>query len=193
MQIVKNYVRDANTEAVSKIFDRLITTSEIHLPLDRLELHIRDASVSLIEENGGVICLDYNNPMILDRDQRGIKILIMHELFRLMFKYDLPRDIEDVIIGREMIRRGFGEELCYLYYNSILKSRAETRQDYIRLSLPWIIFVKDDKFNSELFKKLASKLCKRKFGECRKLFDILIDLSEKNMQEAVSEYNSLVS
>lgn len=180
MQVAKIFERDPRTELVSRIFDEVITGA-FHLPFDRIELHIRDKTISLVDGASATVCLDYNNPFILERDARGIRILLLRELFRLMFKFDLPAEIEDIMIGREMIKRGYGEGLCYMYYNMLLSGEA----DPIRVNLPWIIFFKDDKYNSELFKKLAAKVCKKKVPA--KLLDLLLDLSEKNLAEAGEE------
>src|SRR3989338_2045666 len=185
MHVTKVYERDLRTQLVSEIFDMLLVSDSY--PFESIELHVRDMNASSIEDGKAVICVDYNDPFVPERDVKGIRTLLAHELLRLMFKFDVPRDIEDVMIGREMVRRGLGEDLCYLYYNRLLQSRPETVEAYIRANLPWIIFAGHDKYNSELLKKLASKVCKKKFA-CKRLFDFLLDLSQKNLREAVEEY-----
>ena len=192
MRVAKIYEHDSRTALVSKIFDELIISPSLHLPFESIELHIRDTDISLVDGNNGIVCLNYNNPLILDKDARGVRTLVMHELFRLMFKSDLPREIEDVIIGREMLKRGFGDELCYMYYVRVLRSSPESLRDYLRCSIPWIVFFKDDKYNSELFRKLVPNVCKKKFPESKRLIDLLADLSQKNLAEAADEYRTLL-
>jgi len=38
-------------------------------------------------------------------DERGVKTLLIHELYRLMLRVNYPRMIEDVLVGRAMIAR----------------------------------------------------------------------------------------
>lgn len=190
MYVTKIFEKNSRTRLVSRVFDSLLVRGSY--TFDSIELHVRDKTVSSIEDGKAVICIDYNHPFVLEGDVRGIRMLLQHELFRLMFKFDLPKDIEDVIIGREMLKRGMGDELFYLYYNDVLRMQPVTVEDYIRLNLPWIILAKHDPYNSELLKKQAAKNCKKKFG-CRKLFDLLLDLSEKRIEKAVEEYDMLLT
>ena len=185
MLVVKKFYRDDRTELVSDVFDSLICSSEFHLPFDKIELTIRDTNIALVDNYNAVVCVDYNNPLVMEKDYRGVKILLMHELFRLMFKMNLPKIIEDVIIGRELIKRGFGDELFYMYYNCVMKT-SPTEDNYIKIRLPWAIFHNYDKYNSEFFRELASKMCKTR-PDARRFLDILCNLSEKNIKEAVKE------
>lgn len=187
MLITKKFSRDKRTELVSKIFDEVLISSDLHLPFEKIELHIRDTNISVVDEENAIVSINYNDPLVLDSDIKGIRIILMHELFRLMFKFDLPKPIEDVIVGREMIKRGFGNGICYMYFNRLAVMKVETVEDYINVNLPWIIFYKYDEYNSEMFKKIASRICKKKFPQCQRLFDLLINLSQKNLHEAESE------
>ncbi len=191
MRIVKKFFRDDKTELVSKIFDEVLIEADLHLPFEKVEMHVRDKTASFVSGEDAVVSINYNDPLILEKDRKGIRTVLLRELFRLMFKFDLPQPIEDVIIGRELIKRGFGDDLCYMYYNYIVMSKAEALEDYININLPWIIFCKDDRYNSELFKQIASKICKRKYPECQRFFDLLIGLSGKNLYQAKKEYESL--
>ncbi|MBI4174259.1 MAG: hypothetical protein HY517_01330 [Candidatus Aenigmarchaeota archaeon] len=178
MRVLKSFERDPKTELVSRIFNEVIT-GPFHLPFEKIELHIRDRSISIVDGSSAIVCLDYNNPFILESDRRGIRILIIHELFRLMFKFDLPAEIEDILIGREMIKRGYGEELCYMYYSLLLSSRDLSA---MKANLPWIIFFRDDNITSELLKGIAAKVCRKKLPQ--RLLDMLLDLNEKNIAQA---------
>ncbi|HLD39245.1 MAG TPA: hypothetical protein VJB05_02955, partial [archaeon] len=191
MRIIKKFPKDDRGEFVSRIFDRIITKGDYHLPFAQLEFHLRDSNMSKVEDEKALICIDYNNPLILEKDQRGVNTLIRHELFRLMFKMNLPRAVEDVIIGREMIKRGFGDDIFYMYYNRILKMNVSNVEEYIKINLPWIIFHEQDKYNSELLKKIVGKVCKKKYPETKKLFDILCGISPKNVHEAASIYGKI--
>jgi len=189
MHVTKIYEKDAGTRLVSGIFDSILVNGVFKF--ESIELHVRDKAVSFIDDSKAVICLDYNDPFIREMDARGIGILLAHELFRLTFKFDVPKQIEDVIIGREMLKRGYGNELFYLYYNRLLQGGHEGIEGCVRANLPWIIFSKHDKYDSELLKKQAAKICGKKF-DCRRLFDVLVDLSQKTIPKAVEEYAKLV-
>ncbi|KHO47436.1 MAG: hypothetical protein QT00_C0002G0088 [archaeon GW2011_AR5] len=189
MHVTKIYEKDAGTRLVSDIFDNILVNGDFKF--ESIELHVRDKAVSFIDDEKAVICLDYNDPFIREMDARGIRILLVHELFRLTFKFDVPKHVEDVIIGREMLRRGYGDELLYLYYNRLLQGGYEGIEGCVRANLPWIIFSKHDKYDSELLKKQAAKICGKKF-DCRRLFDVLVDLSQKTIPKAAEEYTKLV-
>ena len=127
-----------------------------------------------------------------EMDEKGIEIMIRRELMRMMFKFSLPRPIEDVIIGRELVKRGYGDDLLYMYYNMVARSSVKNAVDYVEISLPWIIFHGYDDYNSDIMKKLASKVSKKKFPETKKFFDALCDLSQKTLAKAVDEYEKVV-
>lgn len=201
MRIVKKFVRDDKTEFASEMFDKIMAKNDYPMPFERMEFHIRDSDVTSVDDGSALICINYNNPLVLEKDRKGLGILIHHELFRLMFKTELPRVIEDVIIGRELIKRGFSDDLLYMYYNYMVNIRVDGAESYIKMNLPWVIFRGYDEYNSEILKKLARKLCRKKFPETRKLFNILCTLPDgrsgstqlpKNLDRSVEEYRKLV-
>jgi len=194
MKVVKKFDRDKRTELVSRIFDEVLMKNDYPLPFNRLEFHIRDFDVTSFEEDKALICLSYNNPFILEMDERGLAILVRHELFRLTLRLTSPRLIEDVIVGKELIKRGFGDELFYMYYNLLMKSKHEEKvHSFVRANIPWIIFSGLDDYNSKFLKELVSKLYKRKFPETKKLFLVLCKLSETNIRGALREFESVMA
>ena len=191
MIVAKNFVRDDRTELVSQVFDKFIMSQELHLPFERIELNIRDTTVSVVEDQSALVCIDYNDPVVIEKDKKGVKMLVYRELFRLMFKFDIPRPIEDVIIDRELIKRGFGEDLFYLYYVGMMNKKHATLEDYINLNIPWISFSRHDKHNSDFMKRLAKKLADSR-PECQKLFNLLLNVPQKDVEKAVKEYERLM-
>ena len=191
MHVIKRFPSGEHGRLVSRVFDEALVSSGVKLNYDSIELELRDRDVSLVKDYTATICLDYNNPLVLDMDEKGIGIIIRRELFRLMFKFNLPRPVEDVIIGRELVKRGFGDDLLYMYYNIVMRSRPKNISDYIAVNIPWIIFRGYDDYNSDLMKKLAGKVCSKKFPETKKLFDMLCNLSQKNMTAAGKEYEMI--
>ena len=191
MHVVKRFPSGEHGQLVSRVFDEALVSSGVKLNYNSIELELRDRDVSLVKDYTATICLDYNNPLVLDMDEKGIGIIIRRELFRLMFKFNLPRPVEDVIIGRELVKRGFGDDLLYMYYNIVMRSMPKNISDYIAVNIPWIIFRGYDDYNSDLMKKLAGKVCSKKFPETKKLFDMLCNLSQKNMTAAGKEYEMI--
>ena len=193
MRLIKKFERDEKTDFVSRIFDGVIIKNPFPLPFSRMELHIRDYDVTVFDTEKAIICLNYNNPLILEMDERGVRTLLLHEIFRLMLRVNQPRLIEDVMVGRAMILRGYGEDLFYVYYNELMKSKhEETRASFLKASIPWVIFYGLDEYNSKFLKVLAGKLHKRKFPETSKFLAILCKLSDKNLKGAVKEYKNFI-
>ncbi len=192
MIITKNFIHNDRTRLVSDIFDKLVGSQELHLPFNRIELTIQDTSNSMVNNETAVVCIGCNDPVVTEKDRRGIAMLIYHELFRLMFKFDVPKPVEDVIIGKELAKRGFGDGLFYLYYITIMNKRHTTLQDHINLNIPWIVFNKQDPYNSDFMKRLAKKLSKSR-PECRRLFNLLLNVPKKDVEKAATEYNRLVT
>lgn len=191
MIIAKNFMHDDRTELVSTVFDKFLRRQELHLPFDRIELNIRDTTTSVVKDENALICIDYNTPVVAEKDKKGVKMLVYRELFRLMFKFDLPRPVEDVIIGKELVKRGFGDDLFYLYYVTMMNKTHVTLRDYIELNIPWIIFNKQDPYNSDFMKKLSKKLSKSR-PECQKFFNLLLNVPKKDVEKAASEYERLM-
>lgn len=189
MRLVKKFERDERTDFVSSIFDKLIVTDPFPLPFSRIELHIRDYDVTVFDNEKAIICINYNNPLILEMDERGVRTILRHELFRLMLRVNYPRQIEDVMVGREMILRGYGDDLFYMYYSLLMKTdHDDTRGGFVKASLPWVIFYGLDDYNSKFLKELVGKIYKRKYPETAKFLSVLCKLSGKNLKGAVKEY-----
>ncbi len=189
MRVVKKLGSDETSLIVSKIFDEVILSYSFNLPFDVIEFHLRDIDTTLVEDKKAVICLDFNNPVILEKDTRAVRTLILRELYRLTFSPDFPRFIGDVLTGREMIKRGHGDDLFYMYYNMLMKSKTgRTSMDYVRVNLPWIIFRGHDNYNSSFLKDLAGKISPGKNSEADRLLNMLC---HDKFHEAVEEYSSL--
>jgi hypothetical protein len=172
MRVVKKL--DKRNGAVSAIFDKTISSYSFGLPFDVIEFHLRDIDTTIVEGKKAVICLDSTNPLIVENDARAIRTLIMRELFRITFSPDFPRIVGDVLAGREMIKRGLGDDLFYTYYNFIMKTKTgATSMDYIKLNLPWIIFRGFDNYNSSFLRELAQKIQPKKFREADNVLNML--------------------
>ena len=186
MRIVKKFPAEARF--VSDVFDDVIKKSGVNLTYSQLEFHVRDYNTTVIEDDKAVVCIDYNNPLVLDKDARGISTLIRFELFRLMLRPGMPREIEDVIVGREMVLQGFGDDLFYMYYAMLMKTKPVSLIDYVRASVPWITFRGVDNYNSSFLKDLLAKVQKNRFPEATKLLNYMCS---NKFDEAVKDYRKL--
>ncbi len=192
MRIVKKHEGDEASLIVSKVFDMIIKRHPYPIAFSTIELHVRDCDVTIREGDKAIICIDHKNPLVMDKDVKGIKTIVQHELMRLMLSLDMPKPVEDVMVGREMIKRGMGDELFYMYYNYLMRIPCTGElKDYVGANIPWIIFHGYDDYNSSVLKSLAHALINERFEEANRLFDILIHLSEKNMKNAAREFESI--
>ena len=186
MRVVKKFPADARF--VSEVFDDVIKKSGTHLPYSLIEFHVRDCNKTITEDDKALICIDYNNPLILEKDARGIATLIRFELFRIMLHPGLPREVEDVVVGREMVLQGLGDDLFYMYYAMLMKTKPVSLIDYVRASVPWITLRGVDNYNSSFLKELLEKLQKKRFPEAAKLLNYMCN---NKFDEAVKEYGKL--
>jgi len=186
MRIIKKFPESA--VLVSKVFNDVIKKSPVHLPYSSIEFHVRDYNTTIVEDDKAVICMDHNSPVILNRDVRGISTAIKFELFRVMLRPGFPREIEDVVVGREMVLQGLGDDLFYFYYTSLMKRPPVSLIDYVRASVPWITFRGVDNYNSSFLKELLAKLQKKKFPEASKVLNYMCN---NKFDEAAKEYKKL--
>ncbi|HLC67695.1 MAG TPA: hypothetical protein VJI12_02310 [archaeon] len=186
MRVIKKFPESAGF--VSKTFDDVIKKSGVHLPYSLIEFHVRDRNTTIIEDDKAVICIDCNSPFIPEKDTRALSTALRFELFRLMLRPDMPREIEDVIVGREMIKQGLGDDLFYLYYTMLMRKKPVSMIDYVHASIPWITFRGIDNYNSSFLKELLAKLQKKKFPEATKLLNCMCN---DKFDSAVKEYNKL--
>jgi hypothetical protein len=199
MRIIKKlYERSSKTLFVSKVFDSVITRTELPMNFESLELSI-GYGLTGIKDNAAKIGIDADDPLLKDNDARAVRILITFELFRLVVRRQLekhiPRLIEDVIISRDMIRRGFVNDLSYIFYIFLSTQRITDIKDYIKFNLPWIIFKNHDNYYHELFYNYAKSRPRADYDvRTRDLFKALAkDLWDmNNLNECIKRYEDVI-
>jgi hypothetical protein len=197
MKIIKKIIyNNRKTDVVSKIFDEILKEVAYFLKFDSITLEFKNEFKSEIESNNASIYLDYKNVFIQNSDEKAIRFLILKQFFYLSItrKIDkkLPKFIEDLIVGREMLKNGYSKELSYFYYAYLVNSqKIKNKSDILYANLPWLIFYKADIFNYNLFKKAAAKITEEYEDQNLKNLTNLLkkDLwSEKNLQKAIKFY-----
>ncbi len=185
MRILKSFaVQDEKTERVSRIFDRIVTTFDYPWKFSRLELHIRDENKLLLKDDACIMVLDYNDPLIQQSDSKGIAILVLRTLFKAIYREshgEAPEAIEDIAINREMVKKGYGNDLAYYYYTHYYTHRAKGP---LKDDIAWLSFHLQDKYNAELFRN-------KKPAEERKeaIESLKRDLEDQhNMRNAIRNY-----
>ncbi|MBI3190925.1 hypothetical protein HYZ41_04460 [archaeon] len=122
-------------------------------------------------------------------DEKIAETVVRFELFRLFMKkiYSVTHITEDVIVGREMVRKGFSDDLACMLHAFVVSKNVIDLNSYIRFNLPCIIFYKDE-FQSGFFRSIADKKRDKQYDKLAKnLFCALQkDLqNEKTLNEAV--------
>jgi len=196
MKIIKKIIYDnRKTNVVSKIFDEILKEVAYFLKFDTIKLEFKNEFKSEIEGNNALIYLDYKNDFIQNSDEKAIRFLILKQFFYIFVtrKIDkkLPKFIEDLMIGREILKNGYSKELSYFYYAALTNTKIRSKNDILYANLPWLIFYKTDNFNYDLFKKAASKITEDYADQNLKNLTKLLkkDLwTEKNLQKAIKFY-----
>lgn len=171
MKILKVLPDDEQGEKISQIFDSVIRRFEYPLKFDSMEVQIRDENKVILRDNTCLLVIDYNDSFVQQKDGRGTAVTILRLLFKAIVKRtygELPEEIEDVIANREMIRKGYENDLVYYYYN-------KTPCD-----ISWISFYLDDRYNSSLLKRAKTKMSQQVMDHLKKDLD-----KEENLEKAL--------
>ncbi|GEM_PF-3783482 len=178
MRILKSFaVQDEKTELVSRAFDEIVTTFDYPWKFSKIELHVRDENRMLLKEDACIILLDYNDVFVQQMDPKGISIMILRMMFRAIYRethHEMPEAIEEIAVNREMVKKGYGNDLAYYYYTH--KGKGPLKDD-----IAWLSFHLQDKYNAELFSN------KKPAGEMKETIESLKrDLEdENNMSNAI--------
>jgi len=199
--LVKKFLgKDENSKFVSKLLDNLIFKFEYKWKIDVLE--IRPGPENLImEENRAKLFLDMKNPFILNHDEKASSVIIMSGLERIMIRKifgQIPKYLEDLLVLREIVKKGHDDKLYYYSYISLMEYRphvVEEFSDFLEMSLFWLCFAEKDEYNTESLQNIiASFKYNRDFEKKTKtLFKLLSkDLwDKKNLEKAVKAYEKL--
>jgi len=191
MKIKKFFIiNDEKTRLVSAIFDKMIQNFDFPWNFDEMEFHIRDENKAVVSDNKCLIVINYNDFFVQHVDKRGISVLILRLFFKCIFRLSterMPEIIEDIIVNRKMIRKGYGDDILFYYYEKNLGATAKTSLEELALSVAWLSFYGLDSYNSDLFARKT-----RKFPEINNLIECLKqDLDGENLKIALKIYSEV--
>lgn len=203
MKIIKRSTK--NTEqarTVSNTFNTVLVEVPLEKFFDKIELNIGAKEGVFIEKRSAKILLDHKNRYIQNSDRKAIKILILHQLFHAItrqYMKKLPHVIEDVIINKDLIKRGYGDDLLYFYYIHMVNhpKHIENIEDFLELNIPWLSFFSLDSYNSEFLKKMTTRFegIKKFESQSKKLFSVMKKdmLNQRNQKIAINAYKNIVN
>lgn len=201
MRVIKKLVKhDKKTELVSETFDEcLMILNPYFLSRIDFSLEFKD-KLDLIFSNA-CLSLNYNNPFIQNKDKKAIRILILQKLLCLIFRRgykSMPELIEEVVINREIIRKGYGNDLFYYYYLFLLEYETHiinTMDIFLKVNVPWLSFSGLDDYYADFFKEMVNRFKQKKEFEVKtkELFLALEKnlLKNENLDKAIAIYNQL--
>jgi len=203
MRIVKrSAIKDDKAKTVFEVFDRIIVKMTYPWKFDVIELLMDDKNSLLVNDDAVSISINYNDPIVQDKDKKGITALILHNLYHIISrdKYnlpELPHFIEDAIANREMIANGLDDLVFYMSYLFLLrKRRINNIEGYLGINTPWLSFYKLDNYNTEFLKSMLIKIKNRSEFEqaAKKLIEAMKkDLrEEKNLNYAINAYEVML-
>ncbi|MBI2172869.1 MAG: hypothetical protein HYT73_01510 [Candidatus Aenigmarchaeota archaeon] len=118
MRVTKSLVKDDDsTRLASKIFNEVMTEFSLPLRYSAMEFHVRDSTSFFSSGDTALICMDYDNIFVREKDERGIKALLTRQLFKAALGTS-----DDDQVNAEMTKNGHSDDLFYIYYSQIASS-----------------------------------------------------------------------
>lgn len=167
MKIIKKFIYSNKiTGIVSRIFDDAVKEIAPFLKFNTITLELKNDFNSKMADNSATVYLDYTNDFIQNTDEKAIRFFILREFFKIFVKkkngINIPEFVEELIVNREMVKNGYANEVSYFYYAILArKPKIKSKEDFLYINLPWLIFYEKDEFYCSFFKKLSTKLVKK--------------------------------
>lgn len=190
MRVIKHFIeRDERSDFVSHIFDSVLAEFKYPWKYDCLELYVRDENKAKSDAFSGIVVVDYNHPFVVEKDEKGVRAIILSNFFRLLVQRmygRLPKTIEDIITYKQMAKK-YPDLLEYIAYNDLLTRRVRNLNSFITANSYWLAFKGIDNYSSEMLRKMVPEAKKEYILVTRKVFSALEkNLSSKeNIQKAV--------
>lgn len=177
---------------LSKAIDRIILELNHPWRFDRMVFILDNNNFFEVREETVDIHLDYN--IIYHDDERYIKTSIVRILFSLINTLSENSSgikiIDEILANREMVKRGFGDDLFYYYYLKFSeKTDINTFENYIDVNIPCLSL---EGYDAQVLKEMTDRLSPLQYRKAfqrkaKKLFDVLgSDLAnEANRKEAI--------
>lgn len=192
MRLLKSFAEnDRRSDFASRVFNEVITEFDYPWHWNSMEFHIRDENKAVVRNGKAIIVIDYDDQMVRQQDYKGIKALILQQLFRLIIKEihgPMRGPVETVAANREMVRKGYGNDLVYLYYQRLIGKQKQDLDGIIESNIGWLSFAETDKHNTDILKSMV----KVSDSNADKLVSLLSkDLDEETQKEAEKLYRKL--
>lgn len=179
MKIVTRAVKNENTSLAISVFKDVIGNANLNFK--SLNICIRNESRSFIINSAAFIILDENDHFIRNSDIKGIRAVIIRHISSLIVRYKLNRKpppfIDNVLINRESVKRGFCNEISYLCYYKLIgmDKKILNLENFLAANVPWLSFYGEDEYYSNFFRKAVKnfKYNLQLESDTRKLFRIM--------------------
>ncbi len=200
MRVIKKSSDEETAKLVYPLFDAILGELYLENFFDEVELFLGNKDKVFAGKNKLVISLDCRNDFIQSRDKKATRAILLHQIFHgVSGKYlkGMPHFIEDIIINKEMIKRGYGDDLIYYYYLYLMGHGATVAdlEDFLNVNVPWLSFHSLDEYNSDFLKKIIARFRDKKRFEksSKELFSALQKNLWKrtNQKTAVNAYKKL--
>ncbi|MBI5061146.1 MAG: hypothetical protein HZB67_02430 [Candidatus Aenigmarchaeota archaeon] len=188
MKVIKSF--DTNRLGMlSHAIDEAMTRIDYPWRFDRMTFGLSKSGFSKIDNSSAEVFIDTH---VICDDEKLVKAYVYSLLISLVCKLEGRHTgndiIDEIITNREMIRKGFGEELFYYYYLLLHRNeKIDTYHKYVTKSVPWLSFLGFDAHHSDFLREAIDRMKYRKAYQQRakKLFDVLgQDMSEENIAAA---------
>jgi len=173
MKLIKQYEPDKRSKYFMILFDEVFSSFYFPWRLENMEIIMgEEDKVILEDEKNAKIFFDRDNDFIKSMDEKGIKITILHNLYKLIFKikgfdyekiYTKNEDekiilkiIEDFVIDKEIAKK-YPDLVFYKKCYEAMKIEVKDFIGWIRANLCWLTFYETDEWNAEFLRSIIEK------------------------------------
>jgi hypothetical protein len=172
MKLIKDYEPDKRSKYFMLLFDEVFSSFYFPWRLETLEVILCEEDKVILEGKRAKIYFDKDNDFIRSMDEKGIKITILHGLYKLILKINgldyenfyskneeerkIIRILEDFIVDRELAKN-YGDLVFYKKCYEAIKIEAKDFVGWIKANLLWLIFHGIDDWNAEFLKNIVEK------------------------------------
>ncbi|GEM_PF-4854736 len=172
MKLIKDYEPDKKSKYFMILFDEVFSSFYFPWRLETLEVILCEEDKVVLEGKHAKIYFDRDNDFIRSMDEKGIKITILHGLYKLILKINglnyenfyiknederkIIRIIEDFIVDRELAKN-YTDLVFYKKCYEAMKIEAKDFIGWIEANLCWLTFHGIDDWNAEFIKNIVEK------------------------------------
>ena len=172
MRITKSLESGAGRGPVSRAFDAAITKFPHPWRFEKMELVFGESHSVDISGGKCKITIDRKDRFVAEKDCRAVSLIIARLLFKTAsreIRGRLHPIAEDIIVNREMISRGYGDDLVYYYYQRSLGALpASAPLKRLEQEVAWLSFYPADRYNADFLRKKAPPHGLERIIECLK-------------------------